>query len=295
MVALSDSEPWPRDSQHGAPDHQDWAPAPGVRAQSLYKPRVLVSSLCESSCVLGLQNGMSDPGNGTTLSERRAQKDCTVCSSCKTLPPCWSLWLAFSQSTCPPGSHPLTTHVCPTITSLGGREGFFGYLPVISFSFTLDYLACLSFFLALSISWHLRVIHLLTSSLPSFTAGSPPTENRKSLSIKQILHWPIASQPVDLGYRLPVGKAGSLGPLTIVQKRVSVALWKEGETVFSGPRSWGLCSHQALPPCGQWVRFSQQLVSGCGQQVQRPGVGRGGWEMSTLQHPTTLRFPVTLN
>lgn len=159
MVALSDSEPWPRDSQHGAPDHQDWAPAPGVWAQSLYKPRVLVSSLCESSCVLGLQNGMSDPGNGTTLSEHRAQKDCTACSSRKTFPPCWSLRLAFSQSTCPPGSHPLATHMCPTITSLGGGEGFFGYLSVISFSFTLDYLACLSFFLALSISWHLRVIH----------------------------------------------------------------------------------------------------------------------------------------
>lgn len=47
------------------------------------------------------------------------------------------------------------------------------------------------------------------------------------------------------------------------------------------------CSHQTLPPCGQLVQFSQQLVSiCCGQHVQRPRLGgsKEGSELSTPQH-----------
>lgn len=70
----------------------------------------------------------------------------------------------------------------------------------------------------------------------------------------------------------------------------------KGEAGFSGQRCWGLCSHQTFLPCGQWLWFSQRLVSICGQQVQEAWGGEGGdSERSTLQHPKTLRLPVTLN
>lgn len=108
--ALSDTEPWPPGPHHGTPGQYDPSPCAWtlrLQAQSLCKPRVLVSSLCESSWA---SSGVSR--DCLTL-EMAPLSTCVVLSrtdgtfSPQDFPPCWSLGLEFSHSSCPPVSHPL--------------------------------------------------------------------------------------------------------------------------------------------------------------------------------------------
>ena len=61
--------------------------------------------------------------------------------------------------------------------------------------------------------------------------------------------------------------------------------------LFSGLGPQGLCCHQTLLPCGQWVGLSQRLVSICGQHVQGPGVGQKGFRDEHLKAPQELEVP----